>query len=86
MMKCGHAANAVDAVTGAPVCVIDVATDRDVAARTVVPPSDLAGRTAKCTCGNARPTTTMLAFMGLNPEYDGVTRFDSYYCGHSGWD
>ena len=47
MMKCGHAANAVNARAGAPSCAICAGLTPDADAIDDAPP-DLAGRTARC--------------------------------------
>jgi hypothetical protein len=83
MMKCGHAANAKDTNTGAPVCVICVgiypgATEVDDS------PPDLTGRMAKCTyCKTTQPSDPeKRPFFEYRPNCE----FDNYYCGCRGWE
>lgn len=72
MMKCGHAANAKNGKTGAPVCVICVGMTPDAEIVDENPP-DLTGRIAVCTyrtCKQQRPSSSDLAFF----EYQGDDR------------
>lgn len=83
MMKCGHAANAVDSKTMKPICVICIGLTPD--AEIVAETPNLDGRMAKCAegkCGSMRPSSTSLAFFQHRPERE----YDSYYCGCRGWD
>lgn len=79
MMVCGHTANSQKA-DGSPCCVIcyGIVPGADK----VVPSPDLTGRTARCHCGRKEPSDFNLAFFQHTPG----TEFDSYYCGHFGWD
>lgn len=79
MMQCGHSANAQDD-QGKPVCVIcaGIAPGWDVPASE----PDLTGRKAKCAGHAEVPSSTDLAFFSYQPEKP----YDSYYCGHGGWD
>ncbi len=94
MMKCGHAANAKDSNTGAPVCVICLgimAGARDVDDS----PPDLTGRMAtcrECTGGGGKykhkgdgcpqPSSPRLAFFSVHMDKP----VDEYYCGCWGFD
>ena len=84
MMKCGHAANAANS-KGEPCCAICVGIT--AGASEVAPTPALAGRMAKCSCGNLTPSSLDLAFFELNRMERGVRNFsgDAYYCGHRGW-
>lgn len=81
LMKCGHTANAVNSVTGKPVCAICVGLTPDAEVVNENPP-DLTGRVAKCYCGATKPSSFDLAFFEYRPD----KAWDSYYCGHAGWD
>ncbi len=59
MMKCGHAANATNG-HDQPSCAICVGLTPN--ADLVVDAPDLTGRIAKCSCGNAQPSSTKLPF------------------------
>jgi len=69
MMKCGHAANALMGDTKRPCCVI---CHGNPLSKQIADKPDLAGRLAKCGCGNTRESSTSLAFF----EYLGP---NSYY-------
>ncbi len=80
MMKCGHAANATDG-SGNPQCAVCVGMTGDAEIIASVSP-DLTGRTAKCSCGNANPSSTKLPFF----EYCGPgsrTATDICKCGYA---
>jgi hypothetical protein len=83
MMTCGHAANGVltrwqgqELDPSIPYCVIcdcaEIAKDE----------LDLTGRLAKCCHRDPVPSRVSLAFFKHLPDQE----FDSYYCGHAGWD
>lgn len=79
MMKCGHAANAVDS-NGNPCCVICASIAESSMVVDDSPP-DLTGRTAKCWyCKTEKPSNANLPFF----EYcgEGTTRAKS--CKHCG--
>lgn len=79
MMKCGHAANAVDR-SGKPTCAICIGINEG--ATTVAPDPDLADRNAKCIyCSKTKPSSTKLAFF----EHRSQSETDSFYCGCYGW-
>lgn len=84
MMKCGHAANAVNSATGALSCIICVGLTPDAEQISAMP--NLSGRTAYCayvkTCDATAPSSTDLAFF----EYLPTESHDLYYCGCHGWD
>jgi hypothetical protein len=91
MMKCGHAANAVNG-NGDPACVICVGIDLGAEIVDESPPS-LEGRMAKCAYRRMRnkqphpdnltvPSSPDLAFFEHKPDAE----FDVYYCGCWGWD
>lgn len=86
MMKCGHAANAVDA-DGQPVCIICVGRVAGARDEDTVP--DLTGRQARCVdngarkpCKGAVPSSTSLPFFRHQPDKPE----DTFYCGCWGWD
>ncbi len=80
MMKCGHAANAVDG-NGNPVCAICYGIKS--AGREVVETPDLTGRTAKCSCCPKTVESTMdLPFFSHHAKAE----FDGFYCGCRGWE
>lgn len=99
MMGCGHAANARDAETKEPVCVICIGINDG--ATVVVPGPDLTGRRAKCAYypgggkyythrenGSGRYTP---GIVDSSPrlaffEHRPDEEFDKYYCGCWGWD
>jgi hypothetical protein len=82
MMKCGHAANAVDTKTGNPCCVICSGIDPGADVIDDSPPN-LNNRLAKCSCCNKTElSNTELAFF----KYRSEGKLDSYYCGCRGWD
>ena len=82
MMQCGHAANATDTKTGAPVCVICIGIHPGATKPAEVLP-DLTGRKAKCAYGDSiRDSAVTLPFFEHRPHKD----YDSYYCGCHGWD
>lgn len=81
MMKCGHAANAVDK-DGNPCCAICagytpdafIVEDKEI---------DLTGRKARCLdCGSLKDSSPDLPFFEYRPD----RKFDGYYCGCKGWD
>ena len=80
MMKCGHAANAVDK-DGNPCCAIcaGYTPDAFIAADTM---PDLTGRKARCSCGKIVESNVNLPFFEYRPNAE----YDSYYCGCWGWD
>jgi hypothetical protein len=95
MMKCGHAANALQG--GKPVCVICAGINEGC--NVIVEPPDLTGRMACCAyrspgkygCnkGEAKdgkhgiiPSSPNLAFF----EHKPAEKYDEYYCGCFGWD
>lgn len=81
IMKCGHAANAVDK-NGNPCCAICVGFTPNafiVDDRT----PDLTGRKAKCFyCGKERESSIELPFFEYKPDKE----YDKFYCGCGGWD
>ena len=80
LMKCGHAANAVDG-QGRPCCVICIGIN----AGAVVPADempDLSGRKACCGCGCTVDSSLKLAFF----EHLPALPQDRFYCGCMGWD
>ena len=81
MMKCGHAANAVNG-KGEPSCVICVGIDPG--AEEVAESPNLEGRFATCSYGKHGrvPSDLGLAFFAYHPDKDE----DEYYCGCYGWD
>lgn len=129
LMKCGHAANATDNLTGKPCCAICVGLTPNADEAAEAQP-DLTGRTARCSCKNTAPSSTSLPFFEYRGpgskesfgvckcgysksahdseemkrtvrgksviedgrckigrfEARGPAEFDSYFCGHSGWD
>ena len=81
MMKCGHAANAVDK-DGNPCCAICagytpdafIVEDKEI---------DLTGRKARCAdCGRVTDSRLDLPFFEYRPN----AKYDGYYCGCKGWD
>lgn len=60
MMKCGHASNATDR-NDKPCCAICMGMDCGAETISTVT-IDLAGRTAKCSCGNMSPSSLSLPF------------------------
>lgn len=80
MMKCGHSANATDE-NGKPVCAICVGIIKGACEIDENLPN-LIGRQAKCRCGAIQPSKLSLPFFKHQPEQE----FDSFYCGHYGWD
>jgi hypothetical protein len=81
MMKCGHAANAKDGETGAPVCVICVGIDTGynvIDEEAAIPE----GRMARCMCDYEVPSHTGLPFFERKPDDE----WDKFYCGCMGWD
>ena len=83
MMGCGHAANSIRILpdgTEAPACVICFGIHEG--AEMIVPTSDLTGRMARCGSHGEVSSSTRLAFFRHQPDQP----FDSYYCGHAGWD
>lgn len=70
MMECGHAANATNAKTGKPSCVICIGIHSG-AEKIAEQGPDLTGRMAHCAygCGNEKPSSTSLPFFEyLGPE------------------
>ena len=82
MMKCGHAANAVNGA-GKPVCVICIGI-KDGADEIENNPPTFAGRRAHCAYGNHAivDSSPNLAFFEYKPDRE----MDEYYCGCHGWD
>ena len=89
MMKCGHAAQAVNG-KGEPVCVICVGINPGATVVDDAPPS-LAGRMAECSYRRpgpypenhrAVPSDPGLPFFEHRPD----SPTDRYYCGCFGWD
>lgn len=82
MMACGCAANATDAKTGKPCCIIH--SGLNPGADTVVEAPDLTGRKAACCYGdhNIVDSSVNLAFFKYKPN----SKMDEYYCGCYGWD
>lgn len=78
MMECGHSAQGFDA-KGEPVCLACVGLRPG--ARTVVSAPNLEGRKAKCCSREPVASSVNLAFFRHDPSKE----FDSYYCGHGGW-
>lgn len=80
MMKCGHAANAIDGNRD-PVCAICLGIHSG-ATETAVEP-DLTGRVARCMeCGKITISSTNLPFFEHRPDRP----YDSYYNGCKGWE
>lgn len=102
LMACGHAANAVNAATGAPSCAICVGLHPG--AEVVAESPDLAGRVALCAYTNCRRTwqlkrDTHYGKFGADgrsfaPSSTSLPFFkhrpdqphDEYFCGCWGWD
>lgn len=93
MMKCGHAANAVNG-KGEHACAICVGITPDAYIVDENPPS-LEGRIAKCSCGATQPSDPDLAFFEHGryakgdpggPAIKRVYDYDTFYCGCRGWD
>lgn len=84
LMGCGHSANGTvkgrDGKPDRPGCAICLGVHPG--ADVVVEKPSLEGRSARCTCRKEVPSAWSLAFFGHTPERP----FDSYYCGHAGWD
>lgn len=81
MMKCGHAANAVDK-DGNPCCAICAGSTPDAF---VVEDKeiDLTGRKARCLyCGSLKDSSPDLPFFEYRPD----RKFDGFYDGCKGWD
>ena len=87
MMKCGHAANAVNGL-GKPVCVLciglgigcneidhtfEVSKNREAIC---------CYKYGSCEIHGKKPSSTDLAFFESKPDKE----FDEYYCGCHGWD
>lgn len=82
MMKCGHAANAIDGANR-PCCAICAMVHGDAARTVDTSPPDLTGRAATCAyCGSRTPSSARLAFFKHTPSRP----MDDYYCGCRGWD
>lgn len=82
LMRCGHAANAVDHATGKPVCAICIGLTPDAEIVAEKQP-DLKGRKARCVyCKREVDSSTSLAFFEYRPNESS----DRYYCGCLGWD
>lgn len=88
MMKCGHAANAKNAL-GKPCCVICAGINPGASVVDEAPPS-LEGRMAKCSyskgrdgkpCLSMKPSSPDLAFFESKPNEE----YDRFYCGCWGW-
>lgn len=81
MMKCGHAANAVDK-DGNPCCAICAGFTPNAFIVDDSAP-DLTGRKAKCCyCGKERESSPELPFFEYKPDKE----YDKFYCGCWGWD
>lgn len=79
MLSCGCAANATDK-DGKPTCAIHIGLGHKIVP---VNSPNMAGRIARCSCGNERPSDSDgLAFF----QYRQDSAKDSYYCGCWGWD
>lgn len=81
MMECGHVANAIDARTGEPCCVICNEF------RTKIVSNNFSERKAICMgCKHGKANTVEssmdLPFFQHRPDEE----YDSYYCGCWGWD
>jgi hypothetical protein len=76
MMKCGCAAQGVDAKTEKPVCIIH---NEDETAD--IQPN-LVGRRAQCHCGYQQDSSLVLAYFRFQP----LKPVDGFYCGCNGWD
>lgn len=99
MMKCGHAANAINAKTGKPSCVICVGIHPGAETIDDAPPS-LIGRKARCSYYNSMGGRnnegpcrgkTCKCEKDSSPnlaffEYLPNKEFDMFYCGCFGWD
>ena len=84
MMKCGHAANAMLDEDGkkCPACAICAGINPGAYVVDADAPS-LEGRFARCHGEKSQvPSSTELAFFRHSPDRE----FDTYYCGHGGWD
>lgn len=80
-MKCGHTAmGTLGGDPSKPVCPICIGFTPD--AEIVVDAPDLTGREMRCSCMKVRPSSRGEAFFEHRPDYE----YDSYYCGHAGWD
>jgi hypothetical protein len=87
MMKCGHAANAVNS-RNEPVCVICYGIVPGADQVDDAPP-DLTGRMARCAyCRHEQPSSTDLPFFEYGHFERGQRLYDhdEYYCGCRGWD
>ena len=74
VLKCGHTAYATK-TSGefyCPICDCSEKIDK---------PIDLKNRFAVCDCGKKRPSSFNLPFFQSQPN----SEFDSFYCGHDGW-
>lgn len=76
LMKCGCAAQGVNAKTNKPVCVIH---DEDEQAE-IQPKFE--GRRAQCHCGYQQDSILSLAYF----KYQPLKPVDAFYCGCDGWD
>ena len=79
MMGCGHAANATS--DGEPSCVICAGIDPR--ATVVANAPSLAGRSARCSCGATRPSSTSLAFFEFRGEGSRTAREACAHCGYA---
>ena len=81
LMKCGHAANAVDK-NGNPCCAICAGFTPNAFIVDDSAP-DLTGRKARCMfCGAERDSSPELPFF----EHKHDKEYDIFYCGCWGWD
>jgi hypothetical protein len=79
MMKCGHASQGT--MDGKPACIACYGINPGATEVERAEP-DLAGREARCFCGNTQPSSVKLAFFRRYPD----SPYDSFYCGCRGWD
>lgn len=76
MMKCGHAANAIDAATGKPCCVICAGLGLGADEIADEQP-DLSGRMSLCTCcKKTTPSRLDLPFFEYRPERETDLHYD----------
>jgi hypothetical protein len=75
LMSCGCTTPLTKQATGNPACMWHPEAEP-------VPMPDLFGRVARCGCGEQKPSSPKLAFFELHPKHN----FDTYYCGHDGWE
>lgn len=81
MMKCGHAANAIDE-KGNPCCVICISINKEAEQIEDNPP-DLKGRLAKCgCCKNKEKSSFGLAFFEYRGPGSRIAENRCHVCGH----